>query len=80
MRIMNPIMDDLLGENQIAGRHFALCESCFWSATILKNKERITCPICADAGTVSMIPLAMNESYRMNLPPKSGLEVSFSPK
>jgi hypothetical protein len=75
MRATNPVMENLL-PNSI-NRHFALCESCFWSATILKMKEYIACPTCADS-IVSLIPLTTNESYRLKLSQASGLEISFS--
>lgn len=76
MRAINPVMENPL-QGGSPGRHFALCESCFWSATILKIKEYIGCPMCPDSN-VSLIPLATNESYRMNIDPKTGLELSFS--
>jgi hypothetical protein len=76
MRATNPVMENLLKSGS-PGRHFALCESCFWSATILKMKEYIGCPVCPDSN-VSLIPLAMNESYKVNIDSKMGLEVSFS--
>jgi hypothetical protein len=74
MRAANAVMENLLPDSS---RHFALCESCFWSATVLKMKEFIACPMCPDSN-VSLIPLTTNESYRLKLSPASGLEVSFS--
>jgi hypothetical protein len=76
MRATNPVMENLLSSGS-SGRHFALCESCFWTATVLKMKEFIACPMCPDSN-VSLIPLAMNESYKVNIDPKVGLEISFS--
>ena len=78
MMCVNLIMENLLPRDNF-GRYFALCESCFWSATVLRMKEQVAvaCPMCAET-RVSMIPLAINESYRLSLSPKSGLEVSFS--
>ena len=73
-------------------RQFALCESCFWSATSLYNpiKEKqnseITtstdnltevCPIC-NKDSVVLIPLQENEAYEMSLGDKRGLEIEFS--
>ncbi len=77
MRVNNSVMENLLSGNNSSPYHFALCESCFWSATILKIKQDIVCPACPD-GIVSLIPLARNESYRLNISPKTGFEVSFS--
>jgi hypothetical protein len=72
MMCVNPIMENLLPSDNF-GRQFALCESCFWSATVLRMKDQvaIACPMCAESG-VSMISLAINESYRLSLSPKSG--------
>ncbi|MEO9363781.1 MAG: hypothetical protein ABI348_07765 [Nitrososphaera sp.] len=58
-------------------RHFALCESCFWSATVLFGKDAPACPSCTE-GNVSMMPLARDEEYRIKLSPCAGLEMSFS--
>ena len=73
-------------------RQFALCESCFWSATSLydpikeKQNSEITtstdnltevCPIC-NKDSVVLIPLQENEAYQMSLGDKRGLEIEFS--
>jgi len=73
-------------------RQFALCESCFWSATSLynpikekQNSEVTTstinlnevCPIC-NKDSVVLIPLQENEAYQMSLGDKRGLEIEFS--
>ena len=58
-------------------RYFILCESCFWSASIIKlMAPKVSCPLCAN-DNVYMIPLAINESYSLNLSPKTGLDISF---
>jgi hypothetical protein len=36
----------------------------------------VPCPICAN-DNVSVIPLAINESYRLTLSSKTGLDISF---
>lgn len=57
-------------------RRFALCESCFWSATLLSDRD-VSCPSCLDS-TVSLIPLAKDDEYRLRISPSAGLELSFS--
>lgn len=62
-------------------RQFALCESCFWSATSLysaiiekQNSESIMnvdnltqkCPIC-NKDSVVLIPLQKDEAYQMSV-------------
>ena len=62
--------------NQKLGRRrFALCESCFWSATVLYERD-VSCPSCPDS-TVSLIPLAKDEEYRLKVSPSAGLELTF---
>lgn len=57
-----------------------LCESCYWSATLL-NPESLghiiyLCPIC-NTRNLSLIPLAKNESYKIAIGKKGGLELEF---
>lgn len=62
--------------NSESPRYFALCESCFWCASLLKS-GKVVCPVCA-AEEISLIPLGKDESYYVNYGPRSGLDVSFS--
>jgi hypothetical protein len=75
-------------------RQFALCESCFWSATILysaikeKQNGEITTitkadnpsEVCpmCDKDSVVLIPLQKDEAYQMSIGEKRGLEIQFS--
>jgi hypothetical protein len=71
---------------------FALCESCFWCATIFNNsiKEQgyvaeddnsnntlQICPMCKDK-SVSLMHLAKDEIYTVSIGDKRGLEMKFS--
>ena len=63
-------------------RQFALCESCFWSATIFNSTQKKVrminyCPICSN-DNISLIPLANDDVYYMNIRSKGGLELRFS--
>jgi hypothetical protein len=76
---VNPPVEDTYNARD---RRFALCESCFWSATILKPKDNDicrseTCPVCS-IGSVSLIPLGNDEAYELEVRPKGGLEMRFS--
>ena len=69
--------------NYTSYRHFALCESCFWSATIFKldkkQEQNInTCPICFNENNISLIPLTKDEVYELSTRSKGGLEMKFS--
>jgi len=63
-------------------RHFALCESCFWSATIFKSyiqeHKTDTCPVCFSDTSISLIPLTKDEVYELSVISKGGLELKFS--
>src|ERR671918_1790605 len=76
MRTNNHTMKNLILDNSTSSLHFVLCESCFWSATILKMGEDYVCPTCTDSN-VSFIPLSINESSRLSMSAKSWLEASL---
>jgi len=76
MRRAKPVMENLMPNNSCE-LYFALCESCFWSATILRMDHDVVCPACTDSN-VSLIPLAIDEQYRIKLGSTAGLELSFS--
>jgi Zn finger protein HypA/HybF involved in hydrogenase expression len=73
---MQTVTENLSPDN-FTVRHFALCESCFWSATILRMEHDVACPACTDSN-VSLIPLAIDDQYRIKLGSTAGLELSFS--
>lgn len=77
-----PVNPALQGTYNATARQFALCESCFWSATIIKPKDNSihgsgSCPVCS-IGYVSLIPLTIDEVYELKIRPKGGMEMSFS--
>lgn len=75
---LDPVIQSFIPSDVSGTRFFALCESCFWSATILRMKDRITCPTCKEIESLSLIPLETDESYCLNMSGSSGLEVSFT--
>jgi hypothetical protein len=58
-------------------RSFALCQSCYWTATIFTKIESYECPVCCDEN-VELIPLNLDEMYEYQLEPDKGLEIKFS--
>ena len=58
-------------------RFFGLCESCYWTATILRVIETLQCPVCFN-DNVSLIPLNNNEKYEYSFKCKQGLQIKFS--
>ena len=69
--------------NYASHRNFALCELCFWSATIFKSDKKQehktnTCPVCFNDSSVSLIPLTKDEVYELSMRSKGGIEMKFS--
>ena len=58
-------------------RLFALCESCYWTATIFTKPECYKCPVCR-AGNVALIPLSLDEKYEFQFKLEQGLDIKFS--
>jgi hypothetical protein len=58
-------------------RSFALCESCYWTATIFTRIESYICPVCRGEN-IELIPLNLDEKYEYQLEPDKGLEIKFS--
>jgi len=67
----------LAKEFNYGNRLFALCEKCYWTATILKKVENYRCPVC-HREKVALIPLCIDEKYEYTLEPKQGLQLKFS--
>jgi hypothetical protein len=71
-------------------RQFAICDSCFWCATIfqrldtssnnssdsLEQQQKI-CTLCKNK-SISLVPLAKDEGYTIAIEGKRGLEIEFS--
>jgi hypothetical protein len=77
--IVNLGMSEVILEKKFNydNRKFALCESCYWTATILTKMESYQCPVCR-AGNVALIPLNLDEKYEYQFEPKQGLNIKFS--
>jgi hypothetical protein len=57
---------------------FAICESCYWTATILDiyGEQDQLCPLCRD-DPIALIPLSMDEEYSYTVKPDRGLDMEF---
>jgi len=58
-------------------RSFALCKSCYWTATIITKIESYECPVCRGEN-LELIPLNLDEKYEYQLDPNKGLDIKFS--
>jgi hypothetical protein len=84
----NPLIQSLAYNNNSNNKyytdnyHFALCQLCFWSATIFKSDlqdhKTNTCPICFNDNSISLIPLTRDEVNELSVRSKGGLEIKFS--
>jgi len=52
-------------------RFFAICQTCFWTATILGRTESYECPLCPGK-KVDLIALNLDEKYEYQLESKKG--------
>lgn len=70
-------MGQLVLEKKAQGVNFVLCESCFWTASVLDMTRCgfSCCPSCQEK--VAFMPIASNETYRYNLS-KGNQELHFS--
>ena len=67
----------MYGHNDNYNHHsFAICRSCYWTATILNKIESYECPLCPGQ-MVDLMPLNLNEKYEYNLEPNKGPEIKF---
>ena len=80
----NPLIQSLVYNNNSSNNnnnkyhtdnhHFALCQLCFWSATIFKSDlqdhKTNTCPICFNDNSISLIPLTRDEVNELSSYPK----------
>ncbi len=57
--------------------NFALCGSCFWSASCLDSRGIERCPMCKSDKVESM-PVAGNEMYSFDYDVKRGVVVDFT--
>ncbi len=86
MYLASPITTKPLYEYE---RKFAICESCFWCATVFQKPDNNSsnnsnnslqhkiCPLCNNE-SISLIPLAKDEGYTIAMESKRGLEMEFS--
>lgn len=75
--LMQCVYTVILEKKYDQNRLFALCESCYWTATIFVKVESYHCPVC-QSKDVALIPLGSEEKYEYSLEPRQGLQVSFS--
>ena len=57
---------------------FAICESCYWTATIFDTcgEQEHPCPLCRN-DQIALIPLSMDEEYCYTVEPDRGLDIEF---
>ena len=58
-------------------RLFALCESCYWTATFFTKIASYKCPVC-QSKDIDLIPLNRDEKYDYKYELKRGLQINFS--
>ncbi len=79
---MHYSVNSQIGSSYVSGRQFLLCETCFWSATIIKLIQKNatiinSCPVCSNSN-IAVIPLTDDDVYELYVRSKGGLEIKFS--
>jgi hypothetical protein len=59
-------------------RHFVICNSCFWCASLYSDSRTIKCPTCNSYGNLESIPISTNESFKFNYHLRTGIVLEFS--
>jgi hypothetical protein len=61
-----------------AKRHFVICNSCFWCASLYSDSMTIKCPVCNSYSNLESIPISENESFKFNYHSRTGIVLEFS--
>jgi hypothetical protein len=61
-----------------AKRHFVICNSCFWCASLYSDSRTIKCPVCNSYSNLDSIPISENESFKFNYHSRTGIILEFS--
>lgn len=71
-------MQEFICKDRVPQVLFALCERCFWTASLIGpvKSDPYLCPACSVE--LALIPITQSESYRYEVSEKRGLEMSFS--
>jgi hypothetical protein len=78
----NTAINSRIESSYVPARQFLLCETCFWSATIIRSTQKNaiiinSCPVCSNTN-ISVIPLTNDDVYELYVRSKGGLEMKFS--
>jgi len=67
----------LLDKYDYEYRSFALCQSCYWTATVFTKINNYECPVCRE-GNIELIAINLDEKYEFNFESNKGVEIKFS--
>ena len=79
---MHYSVNSQIESSYVSDRQFLLCETCFWSATIIRSTQKNAiiincCPVCSNSN-ISVIPLTNDDAYELYVRSNGGLEMKFS--
>jgi hypothetical protein len=74
----NVTVDDNNNIYGSAKRHFIICNSCFWCASLYSDLRTIKCPGCNYYSNLESIPISENESFKFNYHSRTGIVLEFS--
>jgi hypothetical protein len=79
---MHYSINSQIESSYVSDRQCLLCETCFWSATIIRSTQKNAiiincCPICSNSN-ISVIPLTNDDACELYVRSNGGLEMKFS--
>ena len=76
---MHYSVNSQIESSYVSDRQFLLCETCFWSATIIRSTQKNAIIInCCSNSNISVIPLTNDDAYELYVRSNGGLEMKFS--
>ena len=83
LKVLNAVNDNVAIHNDndnyaSAKRHFVICNSCFWCASLYSDSRTVKCSLCNSNSDLELIPISKKESFKFNYHPRSGIVLEFS--
>jgi hypothetical protein len=61
-----------------ANRHFVMCNTCFWCASLHSDSRTVKCSLCNSYSNLESISLSKHESFKFNYHSRTGIILEFS--
>ena len=58
-------------------RHFIICNSCFWCASLYSDSRTVKCSLCNSYSNLEFIPLSKDELFKFDYHSRTGIVLEF---